>query len=249
MDWSAIDRHKGRVAVSFSGGKDSTVVLWMMREAGLLDRATVYHLDTGDLFPEMLDHVAEVSNWCPRFVTVQTDARAWAREHGDPTDLLPHSSHLIGQSMREGRKLSARYDCCFANLMGPLYARMKEDGITLTVRGTRRDDMKHVPVADGETLDGMEVLAPLENWTEAKVFAFIAKHEIPIPAFYEHFRQGPECMTCPAWWHVDAGPYLKERHPAAFGAYEGRVNNVMREVAPCLQNLKKLLAAFEERTA
>lgn len=51
MDWSALDRHTGKVAMSLSGGKDSTVVLWLLKQAGLLDRVTVYHLNTGDLFP------------------------------------------------------------------------------------------------------------------------------------------------------------------------------------------------------
>ena len=246
MDWSALDRHAGRVAVYFSGGKDSTAVLWMLRQAGLLDRVTAYHGTTLDLFPEMVAHVDTVRAWCPNFVTVESDARAWARQHGDPSDLVPHSSHQIGQGMAEGGKLSSRYDCCVSNLMQPVHDRVTADGNTLAIRGTRRDDMKRLPMASGENIGGLELLLPLEGWTEAQVFDFIAENNIPIPSFYSHFRQGPECMTCPAWWNVDAGPYLRTHHPAKFEEYRDRVATVMREVSPCLANLKQLLAVFDE---
>jgi len=242
MDWSALGRHKGRVALSWSGGKDSTVVLWLLREAGLLDQVTVYHQDTGDLFPEMLEHVSECEAWCPRFVTVRSDARQWALENGDPSDLVPHSSHEIGQLMGEGAgKLSRRYDCCSANLMFPIYARIKADGNTLVIRGTRRSDMKRLPVESGATLDGIEVLCPIQEWTEQDVFDFIAKHDVPIPAFYEHFRQGPECATCPAWWGENRATYLRAKHPALYATYCTRMQNVLREIDEPLANLRQLV--------
>lgn len=245
MDWSALDRHTGKVAMSLSGGKDSTVVLWLLKQAGLLDRVTVYHLNTGDLFPEMLAHIETVRAWCPDFVTIQTDAKGWAAVHGDPSDLVPHSSHPVGQVMGEGRRLANRYDCCFANLMQPLYERIKADGKTLIIRGTRRSDMKKLATEGGQHIDGVEILHPIEDWSDQDVFDFAAREGVPLAAFYSHFRQGPECMTCPAWWHVDSGPYLKAHHPEKFAEYQERVSNVMAEITPCIRNLKAMLAAFE----
>lgn len=241
MDWTPLIRHAGRVAFSFSGGKDSTVLAWMMRRAGLLDQVRVYHLDTGDLFPEMVEHVAMVRSWCPDFVTVQTDARGWAKIHGEPSDLVPHSSHEFGQLMEEGRKISARYECCEANLMRPLAERMHGDGNTLLIRGTRQADMKRLPVASGDVHSGMEFFYPIQSWSDDDVFAFIKRNDIPIPALYDFFRQGPECATCPAWWSVDNGPYLRARHPALYDAYKERMSRVMAEVVPSLRRLMPML--------
>ena len=242
MDWTPLQRHAGRVALGFSGGKDSTILLWMLRHAGLLDRVTVYHLDTGDLLPEMQAHVAALREWCPHFVTVRTDARGWAAEHGEPSDLVPHSSHEFGQLMEEGRKLSARYDCCAANLMAPVFIKVRDDGNTLLIRGTREDDMKRLPARSGDVIDGMEFFYPLQSWTESDVFAFVRRNNIPLPALYDVFKQGPECATCPAWWNEGRAPYLKARHPALFAEYRARMARVVEEVTPCLRHLNEVLA-------
>lgn len=252
MDWTALDRHEGRAAVYFSGGKDSTVVLHMMREAGLLDRVAVFHLRTSDAFPEMVEHVERCREWCPDFRLVETDPIAWAAVHGDPSDLVPHSAHVVGQTMGEGLKISARYDCCFSNLMWPMHRAVLDAGMTLAIRGTRSDEMRRVPVSSGATtVDGLEVLSPIEDWTEAQVWAYTREHAIPVSRLYEHFREGSaaECMTCPAWLNVDAGALLRERHPDAFKRYGVRLRRVAREVAPVVAQLEKALAAFDEKAA
>ena len=245
IDWSPIDRHD-RVAVSFSGGKDSTVVVWALRQAGLLDRVTVYHLDTGDLFPDMADHVREVSGWCPHWVTVRTNPREWAALNGEPSDLVPYSAHRIGQMRADGALISHRFDCCAVNLMLPLHQRIMADAPTLIVRGTRRDDQPRLPVASGQVTEGVEHFYPLQEWTEDQVFAFAAEKGVPLPRLYEHFRQGPECATCPAWWGVDNGPYLKARYPELFSVYRERLATVVQEITPSMTALNGMLASFTE---
>lgn len=248
MDWGALDRHEGRVAVYFSGGKDSTAILHLMRHAGLLDRVTVFHLRTSDAFPEMVAHVEMVRAWCPNFVLVETDPIGWARANGDPTDLVPHSAHVIGQSMAEGARLSSRYDCCWHNLMRPMDEAVRCAGMTLAIRGTRRDDMSKLPMASGDVVNGLELLLPLQDWTEADVWDYTRANDVPVCGLYEAFPGGssPECMTCTAWWNVDAGPFLKARHPEQFAKYQARMANVMRETAPCMANLKRVLSVMED---
>ena len=244
MDWSRLDHHD-RIAVSFSGGKDSTLVLWLLREAGLLDRVTVYHQDTGDLFPEVVAHVAAVAAWCKSFIHLRSDARGWATIHGEPSDLVPYSAHPIGQARHDGGRVAHRFDCCAANLMMPLHERVLGDGNTLVIRGTRDVDMPHLPVVSGDVVDGVEYLYPIQAWTDDEVFAFIAAHKIPLPSLYDHFRQGPECATCPAWWNVDNGPYLRARHPGLHAEYEARMSRVVGEVVPCLRHLMPMLDGFK----
>lgn len=246
IDWTRLREHKGKAALSFSGGKDSTLLAWMLREEGLLGKVTVYFADTGDLFPEMLDHVSEVESWCPAFVTVKTDAPAWARIHGEPSDLVPYSAHPIGQIRGDGARIARRFDCCAANLMAPLHQRIVEDGVTLLIRGTRRSDQPRLPVESGRVVEGIEHFYPIQEWTDADVFAFAKKYDVSLCSFYEHFRQGPECATCPAWWGVDNGPYLKANHPALFDIYQERVSRVMREIVPVMRDMQTMLNSVRE---
>lgn len=53
-DYSRLLRHN-RVALMYSGGKDSDVLLDLFRP--FLDGITVYHGDAGDLLPEVAEHV------------------------------------------------------------------------------------------------------------------------------------------------------------------------------------------------
>lgn len=245
IDWTPVRRHKGKAAIEVSGGKDSTLVLWLLREEGLLGHVTAYHVNTGDLFPEVEAHVAELEAWCPRFVTIRTDSRAWARANGEPFDLVPYSAHPVGQMRRDGGKVAHRFDCCGANLMLPLHKRVMDDGNTLIIRGTRRADQPVLPVESGQIVDGVEHFYPIQEMSDDEVFAFCREKDVPLPSLYEHFRQAPECSTCCAWGGVDTGGYLKEYHPALFDIYAHRMSSVLREINPCLANLKKALRVFE----
>ena len=112
LDIALLSRHE-RKAFSFSGGKDSTAVWHMLRDAGVLEQFTVYHTDTGDLLPEMQDVVAHYAALTPHFVHLRQDVHAWIAEHGLPTDLLPHTAHSVGaQFGQAGVRLVPRYDCC-----------------------------------------------------------------------------------------------------------------------------------------
>ena len=50
---------------------------------------TVYHNDTGDMFPETRAYVANVAATVPHFRKIQTDAPAWIATYGIPSDLAP----------------------------------------------------------------------------------------------------------------------------------------------------------------
>lgn len=146
----------------------------------------------------------------------------------------------------DGALISHRFDCCAANLMLPLHHRIMADAPTLIIRGTRRDDQPRLPVASGQVTEGIEHYYPLQEWTEGEVFAFAERNGVPLPRLYEHFRQGPECATCPAWWGVDNGPYLKARYPELFGIYRERLARVVAEITPSMTALNGMLASFAE---
>lgn len=163
-----------RVAVCFSGGKDSLAVVYMLREAGLLDRVTIYHNDTGDLLPEVREIVEHVKAFAPHFVHIQGDVLAWQAAHGIPSDLVPYTAHPVAAEVGQQRvKVASRYDCCYANLMLPLWERLQADGVTLVIRGTKDVDFPRLPVRNGQSMSGAEFLHPLEGWSHAQVFDYL----------------------------------------------------------------------------
>lgn len=230
---SPLDRHE-KIAASFSGGKDSTAVVELLREH--LDRITLYHLDAGDLLPEIAEAVARIEASVPHFVRVQTDSNHWISEHGMPSDLMPYSAHQIGRLMGEPGKvrLVSRYDCCWANLMAPIWDRIRNDGNTLLIRGTKEVDMRSLPVGDGETTEGVEIWLPLLGWSNADVFAFLASRGVPIPRIYSYMTNSPECARCPAWWNEQRNFYLKRYYPALHAEYQDRLRVIAGEVMPSM---------------
>lgn len=233
-----LDRHE-RIALSFSGGKDSTACVWLLRDH--LERITLYHLDTGDLLPEVVEVVEQVRAIVPHFVTVRSDVAGWIERNGPPSDLVPHGSHPVGQHMAEGRAIVHRYSCCSANLMVPLFDRIVADGNTLLIRGTKAADMKRLPMGSGDVIDGLELLLPLLEWSNADVLAYLREQGAPISTAYGHFDNLPECATCSAWWSEGRAAYLRARHPALFAKYQARMDVVMAEVGPVAQMLAREL--------
>ena len=230
------------MAVNFSGGKDSLAVCYLLREAGLLDRLTIYHNDTGDLLPEVREVVAHVEAFATRFVRVQGDVLGWIAANGLPSDLVPFGAHEVGRTVGQGPPVASRYDCCYANLMRPLWERVRADGNTLVIRGTRNGDFPRLPVASGQTMEGCEFLHPIEDWSADDVFAYLRRVGAPICRVYEEGPQSPECARCTAWMNVGTGRYLKRHHPALFHDYTARLTALMGSLAPVLETYRREVA-------
>jgi 3'-phosphoadenosine 5'-phosphosulfate sulfotransferase (PAPS reductase)/FAD synthetase/ubiquinone/menaquinone biosynthesis C-methylase UbiE len=225
---SAFARH-ARVAFQFSGGRDSTAALYLLRP--YWDRMTVYHLDTGDQFPETRAVVAQVERDVP-IVRIRGDVAKVREQHGLASDLVPVDNTDIGR-MVSGRevKLQSRYDCCARALMLPMHERMRQDGITLIVRGQRDDEYAAPPKRSGESGDGFEVLYPIQTWTGEQVSTFLKGNGLPLAQFYERgARRAPECMGCTAWWDEGRAGYMREHHPKAFEVYRSNMKTIRIEI-------------------
>lgn len=235
---SVIQRHQ-RVAFQFSGGRDSTAALYYMRP--FWDRFVVYHLDTGDQFPETAGVVAQVEANFGQFIRIESSVEAIRAMHGHPTDLMPVDNQAgLGQAVSGARmRLMPRYECCFRTLMAPMYQRMVNDGVTLIVRGQRDSEFAR-PLARSGFNDGVhELLFPIQSWTDGDVMEFLDRYSLPVAPFYdEGMTQAPECMGCTAWLNEGRFDYMRKHHPREFK----RVIKVMRSVK---QEVDRQYRAFE----
>lgn len=240
---AAFARHR-RIGFQFSGGRDSTAALYLLRP--YWDRMTVYHLDTGDQFPETRAVVEAVERDMGIPMTrIAGDVEAVRQQHGLATDLLPVDNTALGR-MVSGKpvKLISRFDCCYLSLMAPMQARMAADGITLVVRGQRDDEYHQPPLRSGDTDGAMEALYPIQSWTGDQVSAFLVAQGLPLAPFYERgARRAPECMGCTAWWDEGRAAYLRDWHPVAFTRYQQRMAIVKHEIH---QQYAVLMASEQE---
>jgi 3'-phosphoadenosine 5'-phosphosulfate sulfotransferase (PAPS reductase)/FAD synthetase len=225
-----LDQH-ARIALQFSGGKDSLALVYLLRPHW--GRLTLYHLDAGDLLPEVREIVTQVEAMVPNFVRVNSDSARWMAEVGLPSDLVPTTSTPAGLAIGGSRqRIVDRFDCCAMNLWAPMHQAMVRDGITLVIRGTKREDLARLPHEGGDTGMGYALWLPLLEWSHDDVFGYLREVGAPICRVYEHKVNAPECATCPAWWSEGRGEYLKKHHPDLYSIYQAKLAVVAREVAP-----------------
>ena len=202
-----LSRHK-KIGFQFSGGRDSLAALYLLKPYWKM--MTVYHLDTGDQFPETIELVNRVSGYLPNFVRVSGMLKDTLENKGWPTDLMPKTSTPLGVLVSgETLKLIDRYSCCWFSLMKPLHERMLNDGVTLIIRGQKNSDYHKPPLHSGFALEGVELFYPIE------------------------------CMHCTAWWDDKRGAYLKEYHPKNWVIYQERLKMIDNVIKPLLSELTR----------
>lgn len=240
----AIARHE-RIALQFSGGKDSIATLEKMRP--YWDRLTVYWLNTGDPFPEVVDVVEKVRALVPRFVEIDGKRDEVVSRYGLPSDVVPYSSAEVTHAMgvAETMPLQDRFSCCSRVVMQPMHKRMLEDGITLIIRGQRVDEAYKGKLRSGDICDGIEFLYPIEDMSQVQVFEYIKQAGWEIPRYYtEGMPHSGDCLVCTAWVGDGRGAYLKKYHPLRYQEYRvklaevasaayGAASNLMNELAVC----------------
>lgn len=224
-----LDRHE-RIALQFSGGKDSLACLYLMRPHW--ERLTVYWCDTGAAYPETVEIADKIAAMVPRFVRINGNQPQVIDQFGMPSDIVPVGATAFGQLVGSGVPLiQDRYSCCMRSIMAPTQARMVADGITLIIRGQKNADSLKPPVTSGTVIEGVEYLFPIEEWDDARVLAYLRDQDAPTPRFYEMLDAAPDCMTCTAWWEKSEGAYLKRYHFEHFKERQRRLELIQQAVS------------------
>lgn len=238
---SILDRHN-KIALQFSGGKDSLACLYLLKD--YWKYITVYFLNTGDMFPSTLEVIDRVKREVPYFVEIKGKVQQSISMFGIPSDVVPATSTGLAKAIDVNSdmfKVTDRYTCCSHSIMLPMHQKMLDDGITLIIRGQKNSDSHKPNIQSGQVHDGVEYLFPLELWTDDEVFVFLLTQDQELPSHYQKFQSSGDCMTCSAWLGEGRGKYLSENHPVQFSIYQARLSMISKAMSPHIENLSKEL--------
>lgn len=211
-------------AIQFSGGKDSLACLYLYRERW--DTTYVVWLDTGAAYPEMIEYMEKWKQRLPHFIHVKSDQPSNVRERGWPVDVLPVENTLVGRMItgNDGPLMQSYLDCCAVNIWVPLYNACKKLGIKYLVKGQRGDDRRKSLAVDGQVVDGIQYVMPIQGWTEEQVFQYLKDVEADMPPGYGMGEKtGRDCWNCTA--------YLDDNRKRIYNLPEDKRAEMLRRLA------------------
>jgi phosphoadenosine phosphosulfate reductase len=179
-------RDSSRIALAWTGGKDSTVVLDLWREILGASPVLAVNLDTGHKFPE---------------ITALRDRMA--AEWGlDLRIVRPRPEDVPAQIAAD--KLA----CCGALKVRPLRRVVEEMGIEVLLTGIRADENpSRTDLAVLEDRQGYLQANPILHWTEMDVWAHTTMRGLPYCELYDRGYRSLGCVPCTSL----AAPGLDER--------------------------------------
>jgi 3'-phosphoadenosine 5'-phosphosulfate sulfotransferase (PAPS reductase)/FAD synthetase len=216
-----------KIGLAFSAGKDSFACLFLNRDR--LADITVIWVNTGKAYPETLALVEHARQICPNFVEVKVDRDQQNGLRGLPADIVPIAWTGIGQkaSGKKPYSIQPYLTCCYENIGMQLHHAAKEFGITHLIRGQRNDESHKSTARDGDVVDGIVYLQPIEEWDRARVLAYLAD-QMEVPAHFAIGHSSLDCYDCTAYAHEskDRIAYMQDKHPELYRKYITRKNKV-----------------------
>ncbi len=170
-------RHDGYVA--FSGGKDSLVVLDLVRRVE--PDVPVVFFDSGLEYPETYDYIRHLAQtWSldlhrlpadPPLLDVLVSSGLWDHRAPDPTVLLDLHEVLIGSLAKKAHELFGS---------GELWGVRADESAgrrAMYTRGGRRGGIV-------ERADGTIAYGPIWNWSTRDVWSFVRREDLPVNPVY-----------------------------------------------------------------
>jgi 3'-phosphoadenosine 5'-phosphosulfate sulfotransferase (PAPS reductase)/FAD synthetase len=185
-------------ALAFSGGKDSFACLYLNQE--FLDNMYVIWVNTGKNYPETLQLVELAKSLCKHFVEISVDKDRQNAVYGLPADLVPVNNTYRGKIItgNTGLTIQSYLDCCQENISNPINRFVEKLEIQYLISGQRNDEGHKHPLRDGDVLNGVTHLHPVENWTSQEVLHYLAT-KMDIPQHFHFKHSSLDCYDCTAY--------------------------------------------------
>ena len=216
-----------KLGLAFSGGKDSWACLLLYRDR--LDDITVLWANTGKNYPEMLASVEVAKAMCPNFVEIKSDQAAQNSREGLPADVVPINWTRLGMSITgiKPTAIQSYLNCCYENIAKPIRAAAKELGITHIISGQRSGEQFKSTSVDGDIVDGVTCIHPVEGWSEKEVLDFVGLH-MELPENFKLKHTSMDCYDCTAFRGVtkDRVAYTAKHHPELHAEHQARTSLV-----------------------
>lgn len=183
-----------QAAVSFSGGKDSTLVLAMVRQRR--PNIPVVYNDTGVEYPETRKFVAELAAaWQLNLIITHPKKTFWqcAAQYGFPN----------GTKGGSGTPTS---HCCYFLKEHPMHEVIRAhswqgiyDGVTAVESRSRMFMADQKGTCYHFKRWNVCKIHPILYWTEQEVFDYMAREKIPLNPLYAKGARRVGCMACTAF--------------------------------------------------
>lgn len=181
------------VYVSWSGGKDSSVVLDLA--TNVRADIPVLCVQTDIEYPDNLEIVEKYRKMWPdmTLILVHPETSAW--------EYLTRSADVF----REVNVASSKLDRLF--FYEPIQKEVEAQGYNAYFLGLRKEESRarllgltfHGMVYEKQ--DGMTVCCPLSNWSGRDVMGYLVSRDLPISSIYEKTRFHPEPERVrEGWW-------------------------------------------------
>ena len=182
-----------RFIASFSGGKDSQVVLDLVSRAIPPTEFEVIYSDTGYELPPSLDLYEEVK-----------------RYYGERFPALKFSTTRNHESVlnywdKIGTPSDTHRWCCSVMKTAPLYRSLKVEGNkqakVLTFDGVRAEESTrrsgYNRIGKGVKHSTVINASPILNWNSVEIFFYLFKYNLPINPAYRYGITRVGCVICP----------------------------------------------------